>query len=364
MEEIIKAANLKKVYGLDTPYPKTALNGVSISVNKGTFACIMGTSGSGKTTLINILSTIDEATSGKLLIFDQNIVGLSDKEKANIRKRYMGFIFQDYNLIDSLKVIDNILFSLKLNKKNIINEAEIKQIISSLGIEELLDKGWTPRQILNQHFRYYRYEKMIRNAFIDRKIQNAPLTRPIYAEYHFGESGSGKTFAYREVCGKFGKENVYMFTDFDNNASGGLDNYITEGAPSVLFMDEFKGVGISYSKLLVMLNEYPNMQTHARYANVYNLWENFFITSIYAPEELFDIMVDSDKRKIDSYEQLRRRINKIVYHYRNDSGDFMTYSMDSKEYVDREDLLSRIRDNVDPDGFRKIATQSDATVPF
>lgn len=128
------------MYGLDTPYPKTALNGVSISVNKGTFACIMGTSGSGKTTLINILSTIDEATSGKLLIFDQNIVGLSDKEKANIRKRYMGFIFQDYNLIDSLKVIDNILFSLKLNKKNIINEAEIKQIISSLGIEELLDK--------------------------------------------------------------------------------------------------------------------------------------------------------------------------------------------------------------------------------
>lgn len=140
MEEIIKTANLKKVYGLDRPYPKTALNGVSISVNKGTFACIMGTSGSGKTTLINILSTIDEATSGKLLIFDQNIVGLSDKEKANIRKRYMGFIFQDYNLIDSLKVIDNILFSLKLNKKNIINEAEIKQIISSLGIEELLDK--------------------------------------------------------------------------------------------------------------------------------------------------------------------------------------------------------------------------------
>ena len=140
MEEIIKTANLKKVYGLDTPYPKTSLNGVSISVNKGTFACIMGTSGSGKTTLINILSTIDEATSGKLLIFDQNIVGLSDKEKANIRKRYMGFIFQDYNLIDSLKVIDNILFSLKLNKKNIINEAEIKQIISSLGIEELLDK--------------------------------------------------------------------------------------------------------------------------------------------------------------------------------------------------------------------------------
>ena len=75
-------------------------------------------------------------------------------------------------------------------------------------------------------------------------------------------------------------------------------------------------------------------------------------------------MVDSDKRKIDSYEQLRRRINKIVYHYKDDSGNFMSYTMDSKDYVDREDLLSRIRDNVDPDGFRKIATQSDTTVPF
>ena len=130
----------KRIFVHYSSYLQICINGVSISVNKGTFACIMGTSGSGKTTLINILSTIDEATSGKLLIFDQNIVGLSDKEKANIRKRYMGFIFQDYNLIDSLKVIDNILFSLKLNKKNIINEAEIKQIISSLGIEELLDK--------------------------------------------------------------------------------------------------------------------------------------------------------------------------------------------------------------------------------
>ena len=93
-----------------------------------------------KTTLINILSTIDEATSEKLLIFDQNIVGLSDKEKANIRRDIWDLFFKIIILIDSLKVIDNILFSLKLNKKNIINEAEIKQIISSLGIEELLDK--------------------------------------------------------------------------------------------------------------------------------------------------------------------------------------------------------------------------------
>ena len=141
MEEIIKTANLKKVYGLDTPYPKTALNGVSISVNKGTFACIMGTSGSGKTTLINILSTIDEATSGKLLIFDQNIVGLSDKEKANIRKRYMGFIFQDYNLLDNMTLQDNIALPLSLNGKRSREIIEkTKQMASLFGLSEHLNK--------------------------------------------------------------------------------------------------------------------------------------------------------------------------------------------------------------------------------
>ena len=141
MEEIIKTANLKKVYGLDTPYPKTALNGVSISVNKGTFACIMGTSGSGKTTLINILSTIDEATSGKLLIFDQNIVGLSDKEKANIRKRYMGFIFQDFNLLDTLTAYENIALALQIqNFKAKAIEQQIKVVARKLDIEDILNK--------------------------------------------------------------------------------------------------------------------------------------------------------------------------------------------------------------------------------
>lgn len=140
MDTIIETIDLKKIYNLDTPNPKVALDGVSIAIKKGTFACIMGTSGSGKTTLINVLSTIDEATSGKLLIFGEDVVVLTDKKKSNIRKQQMGFIFQDYNLIDSLRVIDNITFSLKLSRKETVNEEEIKQIIESLGIEDLLNK--------------------------------------------------------------------------------------------------------------------------------------------------------------------------------------------------------------------------------
>lgn len=231
-------------------------------------------------------------------------------------------------------------------------------------IEELLDKGWTPDQILDQNLRYYRFEKAIRARFARMKLKSMPRRRPVYVEYHFGESGSGKTFCYNDWCEKIGDDEVYIFSDFDNGGTGGLDKYLDAGAPKAVFMDEFKGEGISYGKLLVMMNEYPKMQTHARYSNVYNLWDIFIITTIYAPEELFEIMVASDKRKIDSYEQLRRRINKIVYHYKDDSGNFMSYTMDSKDYVDREDLLSRIRDNVDPDGFRKIATQADLINPF
>lgn len=141
MEEIIKTVHLKKMYNLDTPHPKTALQDVSITINKGTFACIMGTSGSGKTTLVNVLSTIDDATGGSVYILGKNVLTMSNKEKSDIRKKHMGFIFQDYNLIDSLKVMDNILFSIKLNKKDIESKKEeIDWIIHSLGIDDILEK--------------------------------------------------------------------------------------------------------------------------------------------------------------------------------------------------------------------------------
>lgn len=139
MDTIIETVNLKKIYNLDIANPKVALDGVSLSIEKGAFTSIMGTSGSGKTTLVNILSTIDDATSGKLLLFGEDIITFSDKKKSEIRKNQMGFIFQDYNLIDSLNVFDNIMFSLKLSRKKMDDE-EVTKIIESLGIADILDK--------------------------------------------------------------------------------------------------------------------------------------------------------------------------------------------------------------------------------
>ena len=134
--------DIRNVYKIYNPGENEvhALDGVTLKVEREEFVAIVGQSGSGKSTLMNMIGLLDSPTSGEYYLDDEDVSKLSDDKLSEIRNKQIGFIFQDYNLIDSLKVIDNILFSLKLNKKNIINEAEIKQIISSLGIEELLDK--------------------------------------------------------------------------------------------------------------------------------------------------------------------------------------------------------------------------------
>ena len=133
--------NLKKVYNPYGVHPKVALNGLDFEVEKGDFICIMGASGSGKTTLVNILSTIDEATHGQILLNQKDLLLLSEKEKANLRKEEIGFIFQNYNLIESLTIKNNILFSLRLN--NVDKKTQLEKLMplaKMLNIDEIIDK--------------------------------------------------------------------------------------------------------------------------------------------------------------------------------------------------------------------------------
>ena len=133
--------NLKKVYNPYGIHPKVALNGLDFEVEKGDFICIMGASGSGKTTLVNILSTIDEATHGQIFLNQKDLLLLSEKEKANLREEEIGFIFQNYNLIESLTVKNNILFSLRLNKVDQkIQLEKLNELTKMLNIEEIIDK--------------------------------------------------------------------------------------------------------------------------------------------------------------------------------------------------------------------------------
>ena len=139
METIIKTESLTKIYNPLSLNPKLALDQVSLDVKEGEFIAIMGKSGSGKTTLLNILSTIDDLTKGKLFIYGKNIYEMSETERAHFRKENIGFIFQNFNLLDTLTVKENIILPLKLAGK-IIDEEDFKQIIKDLEIDDLLDK--------------------------------------------------------------------------------------------------------------------------------------------------------------------------------------------------------------------------------
>lgn len=222
-------------------------------------------------------------------------------------------------------------------------------------IAELLDRGMTPTEIMEEKFSYRKYDKMIKSAFIDKRIKETPLIKEMYNEWHVGASGSGKTYYYYQLCEKYSPESIYMATDFE---SGGFDFYIEQGAPPILFMDEFKG-NMRFGQLLTILDKYSRTQTHCRYANTYNLWTSCIITSIFPPDEVYSLMVDEDKKSRDKIDQLLRRLDVIVYHYVQD-GEYKSYSIPASEYVNYADLKQRALGN--KDGFIKISNQ--AHTPF
>lgn len=138
--EILKVEHLSKVYGKGEN-KVVALDDVSFSVEKGEFVAIMGASGSGKTTLLNTISTIDYVTSGHILVGDKDITELKEDEKADFRKDNLGFIFQDFNLLDTLNIEENIALALIINgeDQNKVDK-KVESIALKLGIKDILKK--------------------------------------------------------------------------------------------------------------------------------------------------------------------------------------------------------------------------------
>ncbi len=205
-----------------------------------------------------------------------------------------------------------------------------------MEISELLEDGHTPSEIMAMKFSYRRWEKMIKSAYIDKRIKDTPLIKETHNEWHVGSSGSGKTYYYFQLCEEHTAEMIYLASDLEN---GGFDFYIEQGAPPILFIDEFKG-NMRYGQLLMILDKYSRTQTHCRYTNTYNLWTTCIITSIFPPDEVYAFMVDEDKRDRDKIEQLLRRLDVIVYHYKED-GEYKTYSIPASEYKGYDDLKQR-----------------------
>ena len=115
MEHILNLEQVKKYYGGNSGNITKAVDGISMYVDKGEFVAIMGASGSGKTTLLNCISTIDTVTSGHITVNNQDITKIKDKDFADFRRENLGFIFQDFNLLDTLTIGENISLSLVIN---------------------------------------------------------------------------------------------------------------------------------------------------------------------------------------------------------------------------------------------------------
>lgn len=140
MKTILQANNVNKIFGAKgNQY--TALQSISLSINEGEFVGIMGPSGAGKSALLNIFSTIDTPTSGKITIDGENIVAMNEEKLSDFRRNKLGFIFQDYNLLDTLTVKENIVLPLALSKVPAAEiEKRVQEIADTFGIRQILDK--------------------------------------------------------------------------------------------------------------------------------------------------------------------------------------------------------------------------------
>ncbi len=137
---ILEAGNIQKSYG-NKLNKQEVLKGIDLQIHKGEFVSIMGPSGSGKTTLLNVLSSIDKVSAGTIKLNETEITSMKEKQLAEFRKRHLGFIFQDYNLLDTLTVKENILLPLSITKMS-KKEADLRfaETAEELGIYDLRHK--------------------------------------------------------------------------------------------------------------------------------------------------------------------------------------------------------------------------------
>lgn len=226
------------------------------------------------------------------------------------------------------------------------------------AIDDLLLQGMNPSQIMEQSFAFRRFDKMIRQAYFDKRMRETPVKRDVSVYWHCGEAGSGKTYVFVKLCQKYGEDSVYLLNDYDK---GGFDNYAGQ---KILCMDEFRGQ-MRFALLMQYLDGY-RVQIPCRYANAFALWDEVHIFTVMPPEMVYKAMVD-ENRGVDTYEQLKRRIKAVVYHYKDmEKGDFRSLEVSMQDYVSYSDLKFRAENGVvsPVDGFIELPSDDSKGVPF
>ena len=202
-------------------------------------------------------------------------------------------------------------------------------------ISDMLESGLTPSQIFEENFRYRKYEKMIQGAFLDKRIKDTPIVKEMHNEYHFGMAGSGKTYIYVKKCEELSPDEVYLCSDY---SSGGFDFY-KDNPSKVLILDEYRGQ-LSYENFLGIFDVYSKRQQHCRYENTYALWTQVLVCTVLSPEEVYHNMVDTSCRNSDTFEQMMRRLDVIVYHYKY-KDEYKTYEVLASEYPGKDRMIAQ-----------------------
>lgn len=193
--KVLNARNITKVYGgKDDQSSTNALNGVSLSIEEGEFVGIMGPSGSGKTTLVNILSGISKPSAGSVEICGKNITELNKYDMALFRRQKLGFVFQEFNLLDSLTLRENIMLPMILDKRKAEEMKEkAKGIMTLFGIEDIGEK-----------YPYSVSGGQQQRAAVSRALVNEPVI--VFADEPTGNLDSKSSKAVMNCFEKMNKE--------------------------------------------------------------------------------------------------------------------------------------------------------------
>lgn len=135
LETIIEVKNVTKIYKVGNE-KVLALDNVSFSINRGDFCCLLGSSGSGKSTLLNLMAGIEKITKGEILIKGKNVTKMGEHQLAKFRQKYLGFVFQSYNLITSLNALENVTLPLVFKEEKVkVRNKKAKEMLKSVGLE-------------------------------------------------------------------------------------------------------------------------------------------------------------------------------------------------------------------------------------
>lgn len=244
MKEILKVEHICKDYGIKG-FKTKVLKDISLTVKEGDFIAIMGPSGAGKTTLLNIMSTLDKQTSGEIILEGIDVSNIRNKELSKLRRDKIGFIFQEYNLLDNMTLMNNIALPLALGKKRSKEiEDKVIEISKKFGLENHLDK--------------YPYQLSVgqkqRGAAARSLITNPSV---IFADEPTGALDSKSAYELLDALEKINKESnatIIMITHDPKTASYSNEVYMINDGTIKCKLNKGDSRKAFYSKIMDMLS--------------------------------------------------------------------------------------------------------------